>query len=40
MFSNLPAALPGAWDVIQEAHCRRVEGRVIIEQTKKGGFDL
>jgi hypothetical protein len=40
MFSNLAGALPGARDVIQEGHCRRIEGRVIIEPTKKGGFDL
>jgi hypothetical protein len=36
MFSNLAGALPAAWDVIQEGHCRRIEGRVIIEQMKKG----
>jgi hypothetical protein len=36
MFSNVAGALPAAWDVIQEGHCRRIEGRVIIEQTKKG----
>jgi hypothetical protein len=36
MFSNLAGALPAAWDVIQENHCRRIEGRVIIEETKKG----
>ena len=36
MFSNLAGALPAAWDVIQEGHCRRIDGRVIIEETKKG----